>query len=40
MTMFVAPKDPHVAQWAGECSGVEGAMSIFGADEVGIAFID
>ena len=34
MTLFVAPKDPQVALWAGECSGVEGAVSLFGADEV------
>ncbi|RXK34895.1 xaa-Pro aminopeptidase [Tremella mesenterica] len=32
-TLFVPPKDTHEALWAGECTGVEGAVSIFGADE-------
>ncbi|KAK4685533.1 intermediate cleaving peptidase 55, partial [Tremellales sp. Uapishka_1] len=32
-TLFVPPKDVHDAQWAGERSGVEGAVSVFGADE-------
>ena len=27
------PKDPHEALWAGECSGIDGATEIFGADE-------
>lgn len=36
MSLFVAPKDPQVALWAGECSGVEGAVSLFGADEVSL----
>lgn len=34
MTLYVPPKDEHDALWAGECSGIEGATSVFGADEV------
>ncbi|WWC68482.1 uncharacterized protein I206_102411 [Kwoniella pini CBS 10737] len=32
-TLFVPPKDAHDALWEGERAGVEGAISIFGADE-------
>lgn len=34
MALFVPPKDAHEALWTGECAGVEGAISVFGADEV------
>ena len=33
-TLFVPPRDAHEALWGGEVSGVEGAISTFGADEV------
>jgi hypothetical protein len=33
-TLFVPPRDAHEALWGGEVSGVEGAVSTFGADEV------
>ncbi|WWD18077.1 hypothetical protein CI109_102524 [Kwoniella shandongensis] len=32
-TLFVPPKDAHETLWEGERCGVEGATSIFGADE-------
>ncbi|WWC60479.1 uncharacterized protein I303_103052 [Kwoniella dejecticola CBS 10117] len=32
-TLFVPPKDAHDALWEGERAGVEGAVSVFGADE-------
>ncbi|TXT08674.1 hypothetical protein VHUM_02802 [Vanrija humicola] len=33
MTMFVPPRERHELLWAGERTGVEGAVEIFGADE-------
>ena len=33
-TLFVPPRDAHEALWGGEVSGIEGALSTFGADEV------
>ncbi|OXG34856.1 xaa-Pro aminopeptidase [Cryptococcus neoformans Bt120] len=32
-TLFVPPRDPHDTLWEGERAGLEGATSIFGADE-------
>lgn len=33
MTMFVPPRERHELLWAGERTGIEGAVDIFGADE-------
>ena len=33
-TLFVPPHDSQVAQWSGQCTGLEGATTIFQADEV------
>jgi Xaa-Pro aminopeptidase len=33
MILFVPPKDPEREMWEGERYGVEGALSVFGADE-------
>lgn len=33
-TLFVPPRDAHEALWGGEVSGIEGALTTFGADEV------
>lgn len=32
-TLFVPPRDAREAQWVGQCTGADGAVSIFGADE-------
>lgn len=34
MVLFVRPKDPHVELWDGARTGLDGAVSIFKADEV------
>lgn len=31
--LFVPPRTAHALQWEGECAGVDGALSTFGADE-------
>lgn len=38
MTLFVPSKDPNMELWHGARSGVEGAVEVFGADDVSSLF--
>lgn len=38
MTLFCPTKDPNSELWHGARSGTEGAVEVFGADEVSLFF--